>query len=170
MYFASIQDFVTTVLKINVLTFGGSIATALIGFITGYVYHDFYVVCTLVCVFGLDLLTGIYASYIRKADEEGKDEGIKTFILAIKSKKLLRSFISLSFHFMLLSIGWHVSKTQPVFGFFPSLLVGAVFTTQLVSISENLYKAKVIKGAVFDVIINRLDLTKILGKKDKPKD
>lgn len=170
MYFASIQDFVTTVLKINVLTFGGALATAIAGFITGYIYHDAYTVTTLVCIFGLDLLTGIYASYIKKADTEGKNEGIKTFILAIQSRKLLRSFISMLFHFMLLSIGWHISKTQPIFGFFPSLLVGAVFTTQLVSISENLYKAKVIKGAVFEVIINRLDLTKLLTKKDKPQE
>ena len=165
MYFASVGDFVTTLLKINAASFVSAFAFAIGGLITGYVYHDAYAITTIVCLFGLDLLTGIYASYIKKADDENLDEGLKTFILAIKSRKLLRAFISMTFHLTLLSVAWHASKSQAVFGFLPGLLVGAIFATQLVSVTENLYKAKVIKAALFNTIMSAIDLKKILGKK-----
>jgi hypothetical protein len=168
MYFASIGDFVTTIMKVNVASFASSVMFALGGLITGYVYHDAYAVTTLICLFGLDLVTGIYASYIRKADEEELEEGLKTFVLAIQSRKLLRSFISMTFHLALLSVAWHVSKSQDIFSFLPGLLVGAIFGTQLVSISENLYKAKVIKSAVFETLMDAIDLKKLLAKR-KPK-
>ena len=71
----------------------------------------------------------------------------------------------MTFHLTLLSVAWHASKSQAVFGFLPGLLVGAIFATQLVSVTENLYKAKVIKAALFNTIMSAIDLKKILGKK-----
>jgi len=59
MYFESVGDFVTTLLKINAASFVSAFAFAIGGLITGYVYHDAYAITTIVCLFGLDLLTGI---------------------------------------------------------------------------------------------------------------
>lgn len=165
MYFNSIGDLLTTMMKINVIPMGSSMIAAILGFITGYVYHDGYTVAAIVCSFSFDLASGIWASYIKKIDDDNLEYGLKTFILAIQSRKLLRSFISLTFHLALLSLAWHSSNIQPVFNWFPGLLVGGIIGTQVVSILENLYKGKVIKAALFELVIDRLDLSKLLKKK-----
>jgi hypothetical protein len=169
MYFQNIQDFTSTLLRINPTTCITGFCTALVGFLSGYVYDDVYTISIIVFSFVLDLITGIYASYIKRVDEHKLDEGLKTLILSIKSNKLLRSVISMTFHFGLLAFGWHISKAQPVFGFLPTFLIGAILSTQFISVSENLYKANVIGGQFFDLIVNKLDITKI-GKKKENKE
>lgn len=158
LYFENINDFASTVCKIHVLTFVGGFTTALIGFVTGYIYDDMTVVSTLLLVLAADLVTGIYASFIKKCEKEGKKKCASTFILAIQSRKLLRSFISILFHFLLLSVSFHIARSQALFSFLPGFIVGAVFATQFVSISENLYKAGVIKGQMLDLIVNRMNI------------
>lgn len=167
LYFSNVNDFATTVVKIHALTFIGGFTTAFIGFVTGYIYDDLTVVTTLILVLFADLVTGIYASFIQKCESEGKQKCTKTFILAIQSRKLLRSFISILFHFLLLSVSFHISRSQVIFSFLPGFIVGAVFATQFVSIAENLYKAKVIQGRMLDLIVNRMDFKRINQQADQ---
>ena len=136
-----------------------------VGFITGYVYHDAYTIITIVCLFGFDLITGIYASFIKKSEDEELPQDFKTFILAIRSRKLLRSFISMTLHLGLLSLAWHISKTHEFYSWLPGLLVGAVCGTQFISVMENLYKGKVVTAAFVDILISKIDLKELLKKK-----
>jgi uncharacterized membrane protein YfcA len=167
-YFANLTDFGTTVIKVHAMTCIGGVCTAVVGFATGYIYDDFMVVATMVGVLFGDIITGIYASYIKKVEKEKKDEGLKTLILAIQSRKLLRAFIAITFHLGILSAAWHISKSQAIYSFLPQFLVGAIFCTQFVSIAENLYKAKVIKGKLFDLIVNKMNWTNISEKTTNP--
>ncbi len=172
-YFESMNDFISTLLRVNnVWAVLNSVLLALLSFVTGYLYHDASTVVLIVCLMLADLVTGIYASMVKKADAEGVPLSLRGAVTAIQSRKLLRSFIAIVFHLMLLSSSWHISRHEPFLGFLPGLLVGAICTTQFVSVVENLYKAKVVKAALLDVVGQRLNLGELLKKretKDGPK-
>lgn len=164
-YFESFHDFGTTVMRITPMTLAVSIVGALISLITNYLYHDLNTVILIGALFASDLVSGIYASYRERVDKNEAKPGLKSFIKTFKSSKFMRSPIAFLFHMMLLSLAWHGSKVQPVLGFLPGLIVGTIFVTQFISVSENMYAAKVIGSRMFNAIMDAVNLKSLLGKK-----
>lgn len=143
--FFSTEDLVSTFLGLkNWLAVGAvSIIGALTSFITSYVYDDARAIAVLVALLAFDVVTGIVKSYIKRANEGKK--GWKEFILSIKSNRLMRGFLILALQLCLLAICWNIGLVFPVLSFVSGLVYFGLATTQLISISENLYAAKIIK-------------------------
>jgi len=143
--FNSSQDLFNTLLglknwlAVGLISFFGAVTS----FITSYVYNDVRSIGVLVALLTFDVITGIVKSYTKRA-EQGKS-GWFEFILSIKSNRLMRGFLILVLQICLLAICWNIGLVFPLLSFLSGLVYFGLATTQIISISENLYEAKIIK-------------------------
>lgn len=140
--FNSSQDLFNTLLGLkNWLTVSFlSFIGAATSFIASYVYDDVRAIGVLVALLTFDVVTGIVKSYSKR-----QNKGWKEFILSIKSNKLMRGFVILVLQICLLSLCWNIGLVFPLLSFLSGLVYFGLATTQIISISENLYEAKIIK-------------------------
>lgn len=163
--FTSLQDFINTLLGVKSwgINFFFACIAAISSFFSSYIYDSSEAVWFLILLFGADLMTGIYKSYIRRRDDG--ERGVRASFGAIKSNKLLRGFVSILMHLLLLGISWNMAKHNGVFFFLPSLVYGGIISTQFVSVLENLAEARILNSKLLNVILERIDITKIFKKK-----
>lgn len=140
--FFSTEDFFSTLLGLkNWIAVGAvSVIGAISSFITAYVYDDLKAVMVLVALLSFDVVTGIIKSYTKR-----ESKGWKELVLSIKSNRLMRGFLILACQIVLLAICWNVGLVFPILSFVAGFVYFGLVTTQLISISENLYAAKIIK-------------------------
>lgn len=122
-----------------------SLLAAIYSFIGSYVYNDPLAIGVLVMAYFFDFITALYKCRVNKVQ--------------IKSSLLPRFIYHLVFICALLSFSWHLSQTNLLFYFLPSVIYGGCMSQQLLSILENLNEAKVIDVNFFkyyrQVILNR---------------
>lgn len=143
--FTSTGDFAQTFLGLkNWFTVAAiSVAGGISSFITSYIYADAKAVFVLVALLILDMMTGIVKSYHKRTLEGRK--GMMEFVMSIRSNRLMRGFLVLVFQLLLLAICWNIGTVFPILSFTAGLVYFGLASTQLISISENLYEAKIIK-------------------------
>lgn len=140
--FNSTEDLFSTLLGlkhwlgVGLISFIGAISS----FLTSYIYDDLRAIGVLVALLSFDVITGIVKSYTKRG---GK--GWKEFVLSIKSNRLMRGFLILTLQICLLAICWNVGLVFPILSFLAGLVYFGLASTQIISISENLYEAKIIK-------------------------
>ena len=161
--FESLGDFLTTTFGLKSFLVNAWVAFLAIAnsLFTSYVYDTSEAVWLVVALFVSDVVTGIYKSYIKNS-EVSEGSRLSIFIKSIRSNKLFRGFVVLFFHILLLGLAWNMGKNSSLFSFLPGLIYGGILGTQFVSIIENLFEGKVIKGKFYTLIKDKIDLSQIL--------
>ena len=137
-------------LKLSLITIA-----SLTTFITTYIYNDAQAIFILFFLFGADLITGVWKSFINKN------------FSSYKLFRILPMFVAAMF---ILSISWHLSTVSWVYGFLPSIVYIFISSTLFVSLIENLGEIGILDKVLINTLRQRFNFKTLLKKVDAKKD
>ena len=154
--FDSISDFLNSLVgyKDACIHFIPAIIFAVTTFITGYIFDSASTVYTLWALILVDWITGVWKSI-----------NAKVFV----SYRLFRAPIILFTSTLILSLGWHMSKSNVLFYILPSILTGGFMSVFFVSIIENLGQLGFLPKSLVSLLKKKVGL-KTLFESDKKKE
>lgn len=164
--FTSFEDFLSSFLGLKnaIIHFFFAFFFALSTFFSDWVYSEAEPVFVLCFLYFLDVVSGLAKSVSIKHKHNPDRAFIMNFIYAINSSKLMRSFVSLTAAIALLSASYWIGKNSTLFIWLPGLVLGGLYSTQFISILENLNEAGLIKASFVSWIKEKI------GKKFLNKD
>jgi hypothetical protein len=152
--FVSVDDFLTSLLKLKHWSFTSTIAImgVLTTFITDYVFDSYQAVYILYSLMGADWITGILKSMKAGAFESYKIMRMPLFYIAIT---------------FLVSISWWMAKYNILFTYLPSIVMTGLYSVYFISLLENLGELKVLPKAFVGLLIKRFGLKALLEMASK---
>lgn len=154
--FVSIHDFLKTLFGDleNIFKVIVAFTLAIITFLTNYIYEDKDVILTLWSLYGADFVFAFILAFRRGN---------------IISRRTPRVILNVAAATLLISITWWMGKEVPMFKPLSGLTIGVFFTTQIISVIENLSELGILPEEFSHLVKRRFSIGKISKQQKKLK-